>query len=321
MKYQRLSQTDLEVSALCLGAMYLGTRNDQASSFALLDQYVEAGGNFIDSANIYAHWVSGFQGGESETVLGAWMRERGNRDRLIVASKVGFSYPGVPQRLRASDIEEGCNKSLRRLGTDVIDLYYAHVDDRTTPLEESLEAFNRLVKAGKVRYIGASNYLAWRLEEARWISQTRGWSAFCCIQQHYTYLKLRPGTNVKPQEMVNDDLLDYLDARDMTLLAYSVLQSGSYTRADRPLRREFTMPDNERRLETLRAVASETGAGVNQVILAWMLQRSIIPLIAASTPAQLAENLGALDVRLSDEQMERLNHAGTKDVHADAHAG
>lgn len=314
MKTQKLGHTNTEVSSLCLGAMYFGTRNDQATSYRLLDQYLDAGGTFIDTANIYSHWVEGFKGGESETLLGEWMRARGNRSRVFIASKVGFQYGDVPRRLRAADIEAECEKSLRRLGIETIDLYYAHVDDRTTPLEETLEAFSKLVQAGKVRYIGASNYLAWRLEEARWISETHGWPQFCCVQQHYTYLRLRPGTFVKPQEMVNDDLLDYCQQRPITLLAYSVLQSGAYTRPDRALRAEFSMPDNDRRLETLRAVAAEAGITVNQVILRWMLQRNVIPLIAASTEAQMRENLGALDGTLTDEQMERLNRAGVEDV-------
>jgi len=312
MKIQKLGHTNVDVSSLCLGAMYLGTRNDQASSYRLLDQYLDAGGRFIDTANIYAHWVSGFQGGESETLLGQWMRERGNRNQVFIASKVGFEYMEVPRRLRAADIEAECNKSLQRLGIDTIDLYYAHVDDRQTPLEESLEAFNRLVQAGKVRFIGASNYLAWRLEQARWISQTNDWAQFCCVQQHYTYLRLRPGTNVDPQKMVNDDLLDYCGNMNITLLGYSVLQSGSYTRSDRPFRRELLMPDNDKRLEVLRAVASETGGTVNQVILCWMLQRGIIPLIAASDESQLGENLGALQFELTADQMDRLNSAGTQ---------
>jgi aryl-alcohol dehydrogenase-like predicted oxidoreductase len=314
MKFQPLGFTNTQVSSLCLGAMYFGTRNDQASSFRLLDQFVAAGGTFIDTANIYAHWVPGFKGGESEALLGDWLRARGNRDKLFFASKVGFQYGDVPRRLRAADIEAECEKSLRRMGIETIDLYYAHVDDRTTPLEESLEAFAKLVQAGKVRYIGASNYLAWRLEEARWISETHGWPGYCCVQQHYTYLRLRPGTFVKPQEMVNDDLLDYIQNRQMTLLAYSVLQSGAYSRSDRPLRSEFSMPDNDKRLETLRAVAEEARITVNQVILRWMLARNVIPLIAASSEAQLSENLAALDGSLTDDQMQRLNHAGVEDV-------
>jgi aryl-alcohol dehydrogenase-like predicted oxidoreductase len=312
MKTQLLGKTDVQVSSLCLGAMYLGTRNDKASSYRLLDQYVNAGGSFIDSANIYAHWVNGYQGGESETLIGEWIKERGNRSQVFITSKVGFEYTDVPRRLRAGDIEAECNKSLQRFGVETIDLYYAHVDDRTTPLEESLEAFHRLVQAGKVRLIGASNYLAWRLEQAHWISQTHDWAEFCCVQQHYTYLRLRPGTNVSPQEMVNDDLLDYCSASKLTLLAYSVLQSGAYTRSDRPFRGEFAMPDNEQRMEALRTTADEVGATVNQVVLAWMLQRSIIPLIAASNEAQLQENLGALTVQLSDKQMQNLNDAGVR---------
>ncbi|MBL8133293.1 MAG: aldo/keto reductase, partial [Anaerolineae bacterium] len=287
MKTLSLGKTGVEVSALCLGAMYFGSRNDTATSYRILDAYTGAGGSFIDTANIYAWWVEGFQGGESETLLGEWMAARGSRDQLFIASKVGFGYMDVPKCLSARDIEQECEKSLRRLKTDRLDLFYAHVDDRQTPLEETMEAFDRLIRAGKVRTIGGSNYLAWRMEEARWTSETHGWASFCCVQQHYTYLRLRPGMSVAPQEMVNDDLLDWLKARGITLLAYSVLQSGAYTRADRALRPELQMPDNTRRLEALRAVAQETGATANQVILRWMMDRAIIPLIAASSEEQL----------------------------------
>lgn len=315
MRTQPLGKTGVDVSALCLGAMYFGTRNDRETSRRILDAYVEAGGTFIDTANIYAWWVEGFRGGESETLLGDWMRERRNRSRLFIASKVGFGNGGgdMPRSLRASVIEEQCNNSLKRMGIEAMDLFYAHVDDRKTPLEETMEAFDRLVKAGKVRFVGASNYRAWRLEEARCISQVNGWTEFCCVQQHYTYLQLRPGMSLDPQEFANEDLHDYCQNRDLTLLAYSVLQSGSYTRADRPLREEYGGGDNQRRLEVLHAVAQECGVSSNQVILAWMMQSAtrIIPLIAASSEAQLQENLGALDLTLSAEQMERLNKAGT----------
>jgi aryl-alcohol dehydrogenase-like predicted oxidoreductase len=309
MKTFKLGHTGVDVSALCLGAMFFGTRNDKAASHTILDRYLDAGGTFIDTANIYAHWVQGFRGGESENLLGEWMEERGNRSGLFIASKVGFGYSGVERALTTRLILEECEKSLQRLKVDTIDLYYAHVDDRHTPLEETMEAFNRLVQAGKVRYIGGSNYLAWRLEQAKWLSQVNGWAEFCCIQQRYTYLPPRPGTSFSPQVFANDDLLDYCQNRGMTLLAYSVLLGGAYTRSDRSLPHQVSGEDNQKRLATLRAVAEETGATVNQVVLAWMLQSTppVLPLIAASDEAQLAENLGALEVQLSADQMARLN--------------
>lgn len=314
MKTLSLSTTGIEVSALCLGAMFFGTRNDKSTSYQMLDHYVGAGGTFIDTANIYAHWVKGFVGGESETLLGEWLRERGNRSRLFVATKVGFEYPGVERTLTAKVIEAECDKSLKRLGIDTIDLYYAHVDDRHTPLDETLRAFDRLVRAGKVRYIGASNYLAWRLEEARWISQTTSIAGFCCVQQRYTYYHPRPGASFGPQTAVNRDLLDYARHRQMTILAYSVLLGGGYVRQDRPVEDQYMSEDNKARYETLRVVADETGATLNQVVLAWMLHHDpqLIPLIAASTEAQMQENLDALNVTLSEEQMQRLNEAAAK---------
>lgn len=314
MRTVQLGSTGEQVSTLCLGAMYFGTRQDDAQSFALLDGYAETGGMFIDTANIYAGWVEGFQGGESESVLGRWMAARGNRDKLFIASKVGFPYADVTQGLTAQQIEAECDKSLKRLGVDTIDLYYAHVDDRDTPLQESLTAFDRLVQAGKVRYVGASNYLAYRLERAHTLSKLNDWAPFQCIQQRYTYLQPRHGNRVVPaQEYVTEELLDYVRARqdDFTLLAYSVLLSGAYTREDRPIPDPYDNADNAARLRVLHEVADEAGATPNQVVLAWMLQSDppALPLIAVSTQEQLAENLGALDVTLSAAQMDRLDSA------------
>lgn len=309
MRRVPLGTTGVEVSALCLGAMYFGTRNDQVSSYRLLDQYVGAGGSFIDTANIYAHWVPGWQGGESETLLGGWLRERGHRDRLFIATKVGFEMPGVERTLRGAQIEAECDKSLRRLGIDTIDLYYAHVDDRRTPLEETLEAFARLVQAGKVRLIGASNFLAWRVAEARCVSQQHGWPDYCCIQQRYTYVRPKLGASFGAQIAANSDLLDYCRANRLTLLAYASLLGGAYTRADRPLPDEYAGPDANARLAVLKDIAREANATANQVVLAWMLQGGVIPVMAASTDEQMQENLSALDLRLSEGQMERLNKA------------
>jgi aryl-alcohol dehydrogenase-like predicted oxidoreductase len=204
-----------------------------------------------------------------------------------------------------------CEKSLKRLGVETIDLYYAHVDDRTTSLEESLEAFSKLVKTGKVRFVGASNYSAWRLEAALNLSKVEQWPLYCCVQQRHTYLRPRPGASFSPQLAVNDDLLDYCRARPVTLLAYSVLLSGAFTRPDRPVPDEYLGPDTAARLAVLNEVAAETGATPNQVILAWMLAGDplVVPLIAASTPSQLEENITALEVQLSADQMKRLTKA------------
>jgi aryl-alcohol dehydrogenase-like predicted oxidoreductase len=309
-----LGSTGAQVSALCLGAMFLGTHQDEKTSMQLLDQYVSAGGSFIDSANIYATWVPGFKGGESETVLGRWMRARGNRHALFLATKVGFGYENVPRGLTAQLVEEECNKSLKRLGVDTIDLYYTHVDDRQTPLHETLGAMDRLVQAGKVRFVGASNYLAYRLERAHTLAKLNEGPPFCCLQQRYTYLQPRPGRKeTQAQEYVTEELLDYVRWRkgSLTLLAYSVLLGGAYTRTDRAIPESYNSPDNEARLAVLRAVARETNSTPNQVVLAWMMQSDppVLPLIAASTPDQLQENLDALNVRLSGDQMQRLNGA------------
>jgi aryl-alcohol dehydrogenase-like predicted oxidoreductase len=311
MRTAPLGNTDVEVSAFCLGTMHFGSRTDKETSYRILDQYVEAGGSFLDTANNYAMWVPGYVGGESESLLGEWMRERKNRTQVFVATKVGFDYPGVERGLRAHQIERECEKSLGRLGIDAVDLYYAHRDDRTTPMEETIEAFDRLTRAGKVRFVGASNFLAWRLEEARWISQTHGWAEYCCIQQRYSYIRPKAGTDFGHQIAAHDDLLDYCRARGIRMLAYSPLLSGAYTRADRAFPEQYLGSDTDARLATLKTVSDEVGATANQVVLAWMAQSNpvVIPLFGASTVSQLQENLGALAVELSAEQMARLNDA------------
>jgi len=311
MKTVSLGKTGVEVSAFCLGTMHFGSRTDKETSYQILDRHVEAGGSFLDTANNYAMWVPGCVGGESETLLGEWMRGRKNRAQMFIATKVGFDYPGVERGLRAQQITTECEKSLKRLGIDTIDLYYAHRDDRNTPVEETLEAYDRLIKAGKVRFIGASNFLAWRLEEARWVSETLGWAEYCCVQQRYSYIRPKPGADFGHQTAANDDLLDYCRARGMRLLAYSPLLSGAYTRADRAFPDQYLGPDTDARVAALKVVCEEVGATANQVVLAWMAQSdpAVIPVFGASRVEQLQENLGALAVELSAEQMARLNDA------------
>ncbi|MCP4715956.1 MAG: aldo/keto reductase, partial [Deltaproteobacteria bacterium] len=190
---------DLQVSPPCLGCMNFGTYTEESRSRQLLDCYIDSGGNFLDTANNYACWQPGASGDESESVLGRWMQQRNNRQRIILATKVGFNQPAIGEGLTPSIIKSEIDKSLQRLKTDYIDLYYAHNDDRSTPLEETLHTFAQLVQSGKVRYIGASNTMAWRLEQAHNISQTNKWPSYCCIQQRFTYLRPRPGAHFGPQ--------------------------------------------------------------------------------------------------------------------------
>lgn len=312
MRTTPLGASGVDVSIYCLGAMYFGSRNDRTTSLRMLDRYVDAGGAFIDTANIYAWWVEGFRGGESETLLGEWMRVRGNRDRLFIASKVGFQYDDVQRGLSAAQIETECEKSLRRMGIETIDLYYAHVDDRNTPMHETMEAFDRLVRAGKVRFIGASNFMAYRLERAHTLSKQNGWPDYVCLQQRHTYLRPKPGASFDPQLSLTDELVDYCRANQVTILAYSSLLSGAYTRPDRPMPEQYRSPDADARLAALRDVAAAHNVTPNQVILAWLTQQEppIIPVMAASTDEQMEENLAALDLRLSAADMQRLNTAG-----------
>lgn len=312
MKTLPLGKTGVEVSAFCLGTMRFASAHSEEVSGRMLEMYTEAGGTFLDTSNNYAFWVKGFKGGESETFLGKWIKQRGNRDEMFIATKVGFNTPEIGKSLSAATIASECEKSLKRLQTDHIDLYYAHCDHRETPLEETLKAFDKLVKQGKVRLIGASNTRAWRLEEARRVSEENDLAQYCCVQQRFSYLRSNAGVDASVQVEANADLLDYTAARNMTMLAYGPSLHGYYTHLDRPLTGSCAGPDSDSRIASLKKVAAETGATPTQVVYAWMLQSAppVIPLVACSKEEQMRENLAALDVKLSAEQMTRLNKAG-----------
>ncbi len=300
---------ELDVSVLCHGTDHFGSRVDEATSFEILDRYVEAGGNFLDTSNFYAAWIEGAHGGESEALLGKWMKERNNRDQLVIATKVGCPYQDVPMGARAEIIEQEVEKSLKRLGIETIDLYYTHLDDRSVPLEEQLGAMDTLVKAGKVRSLGASNIKAWRLEEGRWTSLNNGFARHACVEQRYTYLRPKAGASFGGQVSANSDLLEYCRAHNLTLLAYSPLLYGAYTRDDRPLPDQYQHPDSDARLEALRTVAGQVDATLNQVVLAWLIHQNIIPIVGASRIEQVTENLGGTEVTLNEEQMKTLTRA------------
>jgi aryl-alcohol dehydrogenase-like predicted oxidoreductase len=312
MEQLTLGSSGVEVSALCFGTDLIGSKIDRPASFRLLDLFRENGGTFVDTGNFYAAWLPGCCGGESETTIGLWMKERGNRHEMAIASKLGFDYPGCAGGLSAAEIERECEKSLQRLGTDRLDLYYAHCDDAQTPLEETMGAFDRLIRTGKVRAIGASNLTSWRIAEANAVAGANGWARYSAVEQRHTYLRPRHGADFGPQVAVNEDMKSYCRARGVTLIAYSALIQGAYTREDRPVPAQYAGSDADGRLVILRDVAAEVSATLNQVVIAWMRQSDppVLPIIAGSEPAQVTENLAALKVTLSAAQMQRLNEAG-----------
>lgn len=307
-----LSATGVQVSELCLGTDYYGSRVPPSLAFQLLDQFADAGGTFLDTSNIYACWIPGFEGGESEAVIGDWMAERRRRDRMFVGTKVGVGYQDSTGGLRASEIERECEKSLRRLRTNWVDLYFTHCDDRTTPLDEILEAFTALRSAGKVRFFGISNWPLWRLAEARLVAEAQGMAVPVAAEFRHTYLRPTAGADFGGQVVASPPLVDFCGTYELTLLAYSVLLGGAYTRKDRSIGPEYRGWDSTVRLKTLNDVALETGATPNQVVISWLLRGdpAVIPIVGATTHEQLAENLAASAVHLSRDQMTRLQSAG-----------
>ena len=296
-----------------LGTMFLGTKQDRAESFALLDLYAARGGNFIDTANIYAHWVGPErQGGESETVIGEWIKARGNRHDLVIASKLGFPYQDVTTGLSARQIKDECDKNLKRLGVETIDLYFAHVDDMGTPQEESLRAFADLVAAGKVRIIGASNFTTYRLAEANAFAEANGLPRYEVLQQRHTYLRPRRDHSFGAQLALTPDMAEYCRAAGVSIMAYSAGLGGAYSgKLDRPVPEQYVSADADKRLGTLRAIAKEVGATPHQIVFAWLAsQPNMLPLVAGTSVEQLAANLDAVELGLTPSQMTRLDQAG-----------
>jgi aryl-alcohol dehydrogenase-like predicted oxidoreductase len=332
MKYRMIGKdpkTRREVSVLSLGAMLFGTATDEPTSFAILDRYVEAGGSFIDTADNYAFWINGTQGGESEELLGRWRRSRGVGDEIVIATKLGGRpiAPGISfadaakasnvEGLSAKVIRESAERSLQRLGMARLDLLYAHLEDLAVPLQETIEAFAELVAEGIVGLLGVSNNWAWRVERARSLAAAAGLPGYEVLQYHHSYLRRRtdlPGRRSPDGEpgVLGGDLLSYLRAEPgLALVAYSPLLGGGYIRQDRPLGVEFDHPGTPARLAVLREVANDAGATVNQVVLAWLIGGEVpaIPLVGASSVAQLDESLAAVDLELTPEQRARLNAA------------
>jgi aryl-alcohol dehydrogenase-like predicted oxidoreductase len=333
MKTMELGRTSEHVSQLSLGCMIMGTTTPEPEAVAMLDRYVDAGGTFLDTADCYAWWLDrGTLGGHSEELLGRWLARTGRRDDIFLATKGSGMVPdqdglwdtGSADWTKASKrfagagaktLRDAIDASLSRLGTDHVDLYYVHVDDLATPLEESLEALAGIVAAGKTRHIGWSNVATSRLERIRELCAGNGWPIPVAVQQQHTYLRPRAGTDAV--SIVDDNQLDYLRShRDQTLVAYSPILKGVYDdvakRTGHWAMRDYAGPAAEARLAVLAEVAQEVDATPNQVVLAWMMrQRSpaIVPLIGPRTMAQLNAGLGALEVALTDDQAARLDGA------------
>lgn len=309
MKKKELGKTGELISSMGLGTMYFGSKVDNKTSYDILDFYVGCGGNFLDSANKYASWVSGFQGGESETLIGKWMILKGNRDEMFVSSKVGFSYGDIPRSLKKEIIISECERSLKRLQTDRIDLYFAHAFDSTTPLEETMDAFYLLKKSGKIRYVGASNFYSRQLCEANTIARQQGWEGFCCLQQRHSYLESMLRANFGTQLVLTPEMQNYCVAKNITVMAYSPLLGGVYARKERILPVQYQSAVNDFHLSKLDEVADELNVSPNAVVLAWMVQNkpSVVPLVTGSNLVQFKENMAAASIVLSDEQLKKLN--------------
>lgn len=312
MKYRRLGRTGTQVAEIALGTMQFLWTASREDSLAVLDRYVELGGNLLDTANVYTRQGGGV--GSVETLLGEWLHSRGNRDEIILATKVRAVTAAGPnnQGLGRVHIMRAVEESLRRLRTDHIDLYQAHWIDVDTPIEETLHAFDDLVRQGKVRYVGASNFSSpWRLAEALLVSRYEGLASFVTYQPHY---------NLLYREELERWLLPLIQKYEVGVLAWSPLEGGLLTgkyRHDEPapptLRADSVMPrlteSADAIIETVRTIGEEGGLTPAQVSLTWLLAKEWItaPIVGANTVAQLDELMVVSELRLSDTDLGRLD--------------
>ncbi len=310
MEYRRLGRTGLKVSELCLGTMTFGWTADEATSLNILSAAFDAGINFFDTANIYS-------AGVAEEIMGKWLRGR-PRDQVVIATKVRGAMGNGPndQGLSRAHIMNAVEGSLRRLGTDYIDLYQCHWPDDDTPLEETLRALDDLVHQGKVRYIGCSNYPAWKLCKALWISDKHGLARFDCLQPHY---------NLVHRAEFERELMPLCADQGLGVIPYSPLAGGFLTgkyRQGQPIPqgtrgqtsqrvKSYMTEANFALIERMEALGRERGLTIAQVALAWLLTNPVItsPIIGANNVEQLRESLGAVGQRLSPEEKKALDEA------------
>lgn len=318
MQYRQVGRTGLKVSELCMGTMQFGWTTDETHAFEVLDAYVESGGNFLDTADVYTRWFEGNPGGVAEEIIGRWMKDRGNRHELVVATKVRGQMGEGPNDVGLSrkHIMDAVEASLRRLQIEYIDLYQAHSDDRQVPLEETLAAFDNLVQRGLVRYIGASNYEAWRLMQALWMSDAHGYVRYDTLQPRYNLvarpdyeralepLCLQQGIGVIPYSPLAGGFLTGKYRRDQALPA-----SG---RAQMVQNRVYS-DENFAVLDRIDTVAERHGATPAQIALAWLLARPGVtsPITSANTAEQWRDLEGAVHITLTAEDIETLGEVAT----------
>ncbi len=317
MEYRALGLTGLNVSRLCLGTMQFGWTTEESTAHRVLSAAFDAGINFIDTADIYSRWANGNPGGVAEQIVGRWMNQnRIARDKVILATKVRGNMGGGPENegLSRQHIQKSVEDSLRRLQTDYLDLYQAHWPDTNTPIEETLRAFDELVKQGKIRHFGASNYAAWELMQALWSSDRNSLGRFDSLQPHY---------NLIHRAEFERELAAVCTTYDIGVIPYSPLAggflTGKYRRNLLPNSKRASGAKryfNERNwtlLDQMDTLAKGKGMSVSQVALAWLLTNPIItsPIIGANSPEQLKDNLGALNVSLTTEEKSDLDQATT----------
>ncbi len=315
MKIKRLGRTGLKVSELCLGTMQWGWTATEQQACRVMDAFFEAGGSFIDTADVYSRWHPGNPGGVSEQIIGRWLKSRGNRHQVVLATKArGRMWEGpTGEGLSRAHLIKACEDSLGRLQTDYVNLYQAHAYDADTPIDETLAAMDDLLHAGKVRYIGCSNYPAWRLAKALWSSEVHGLARYESLQPHY---------NLAHRDEFERELMPLCEEEGLAVIPYSPLAAGFLTgkyrrdqapesaRAEGIKGRYF----NERGfalIDQLDKVAAAHGATDAGIALAWLLSQPAVtaPIVGANSVEQLRETLKAVEIELSDEDIQELNKA------------
>ena len=307
---RRLGATDLYIAPLVLGGNVFGWTADKTASFAVLDAFVAGGGTMIDTADVYSAWLPGHQGGESESMIGDWLKASGKSRDVLIATKVGMLGT---EKLAPAHIAAACDASLRRLGVDTIDLYFAHQDDDAVAQEDALAAFGKLIDAGKVRALGASNFHAGRLKSANDAAKAHGLPHYHVLQPEY---------NLVSRQHFEGELQDYCVVNNIGVVPYYGLASGfltgKYRSADdlgqsvRGGRMGDLIEGKKDVLAAMDAVAEETGASLAQIALAWLAAQPGVtaPIASATSVEQVEDLLGAITLALSAEQLERLSMAG-----------